>query len=108
MIDIDTDLSGIAKFEEGYFTGCIFKVGILANNAPIACFTTQFECHGGKISGCSLHNMTPHSRGSCVENLVETLSETHVGNIVPAVYQGDVFRGKMFVDEFLEHGSTSL
>ena len=106
LVDIDADLSGVAKFEEGNFAGSVFQVGVFADDAPVAGFATEFQSHGREVFGGFGQHMLAHRGRTRVENLIETLGQTHVRHIVTAVNQGDIFGRKDFSEELFEKCSA--
>ena len=85
LVDIDANLSGIAKLEESHLACSVLQVCILTDHAPVARLAPKFKGHGCQVLGRLCHHMLPHCGRPRVENLVKPLCQTNVSHIVPSV-----------------------
>ena len=89
LVDVDADLAGVGELEEGDFAGGVLEVRVLADHAPVASFTAEFQGDRREVLGRFGQDVLAHGRRAGVEDLVETLRQAQVGHVVSAVDEGE-------------------
>ena len=103
LVDVDADLPCIEELEKSDLTCRIPQIGIPAHDTPVAGLPTELKGDRRQISGSFLENMTGNGRRPGIKNLVKPLLKAEVGNVMAAVYNGNIFRRKGLSDDAAEN-----
>ena len=83
--------TGIADLEECNFPRCVLQVRIFSDYAPVSCFPAKFQRYRRQVLCGFRHDVNADLRRARIENLVESLGQAGICDIMSAVHYSHIF-----------------